>query len=293
MSEATAEIIDAEVRRLIEQARGKAGRAILTAHMAELHKITEALLEYERFRAKKSTRFCAARRSSARILSPSRRPPTRRLLRARARCLPRRRRIRSLSEKGRASWPRFGRKAASWAFFVFFVLCFLVYPDGVFDSFQAADADDYLRLVRAREWLAGRGWFDDVIPRLGPGGGTAIPWSRLVDVPLAFAARLLFWLGVQAPWEKAALITPLFLCALLVPLGRTMARPFVPRAYAWLGPVVFFSCVSPFLFHFSPTRVDHNAFYLLLAGVGFAASCASFFVRGPSRRLLSRLAAAR
>ncbi len=46
MSEATAEIIDAEVRRLIEQAEGKA-RSILTSHMAELHKISEALLEYE------------------------------------------------------------------------------------------------------------------------------------------------------------------------------------------------------------------------------------------------------
>ncbi len=46
MSEATAEIIDAEVRRLIEQGEGKA-RAILTAHRADLQKIAEALLEYE------------------------------------------------------------------------------------------------------------------------------------------------------------------------------------------------------------------------------------------------------
>jgi len=46
MSEATAEIIDQEVRRLIESGEGKA-REILTAHLESLHKIAAALLEYE------------------------------------------------------------------------------------------------------------------------------------------------------------------------------------------------------------------------------------------------------
>lgn len=46
MSEATAEIIDQEVRRLIEMGEGKA-RAVLMAHMESLHKIAAALLEYE------------------------------------------------------------------------------------------------------------------------------------------------------------------------------------------------------------------------------------------------------
>jgi cell division protease FtsH len=46
VSEATAQIIDQEVRRLIEEAEGKA-RHILTEHLDDLHTIAKALLEYE------------------------------------------------------------------------------------------------------------------------------------------------------------------------------------------------------------------------------------------------------
>ena len=46
VSEATAQIIDQEVRRLIEEAEGQA-RQILTEHLEDLHLIAKALLEYE------------------------------------------------------------------------------------------------------------------------------------------------------------------------------------------------------------------------------------------------------
>jgi len=46
VSEATSQIIDQEVRRLIEEAEGRA-RTILTERLDELHKIAKALLEYE------------------------------------------------------------------------------------------------------------------------------------------------------------------------------------------------------------------------------------------------------
>ena len=46
VSEATAQLIDQEVRRLIEEAEGQA-RQILTDHLADLHTIAKALLEYE------------------------------------------------------------------------------------------------------------------------------------------------------------------------------------------------------------------------------------------------------
>ncbi|MBX9943091.1 MAG: ATP-dependent zinc metalloprotease FtsH, partial [Reyranella sp.] len=46
VSEATAQIIDQEVRRLIEEAEARA-RTILTERLDELHKIAKALLEYE------------------------------------------------------------------------------------------------------------------------------------------------------------------------------------------------------------------------------------------------------
>jgi cell division protease FtsH len=46
VSEATAELIDIEVRRLIEEAEAKA-QDVLTKRMDDLHKIAKALLEYE------------------------------------------------------------------------------------------------------------------------------------------------------------------------------------------------------------------------------------------------------
>ncbi|SEP05891.1 cell division protease FtsH [Rhodospirillales bacterium URHD0017] len=46
VSEATAQLIDQEVRRLIEEAEGKA-KQILTDHLEDLHRIAKALLEYE------------------------------------------------------------------------------------------------------------------------------------------------------------------------------------------------------------------------------------------------------
>jgi cell division protease FtsH len=46
MSEATAELIDSEIRRLIEEAEAKA-RDVLTKQMDDLHKIAKALLEHE------------------------------------------------------------------------------------------------------------------------------------------------------------------------------------------------------------------------------------------------------
>ena len=46
VSEATAQVIDEEIRRMIEEAEGTA-RRILTENIDELHKIAQALLEYE------------------------------------------------------------------------------------------------------------------------------------------------------------------------------------------------------------------------------------------------------
>ncbi len=46
VSEATAQIIDEEIRKLIEAAEDTA-RRVLVEHMEDLHKVTKGLLEYE------------------------------------------------------------------------------------------------------------------------------------------------------------------------------------------------------------------------------------------------------
>ena len=46
VSDATAELIDQEIRRIIQEADGRA-RTVLTEHLDDLHKIANTLLEYE------------------------------------------------------------------------------------------------------------------------------------------------------------------------------------------------------------------------------------------------------
>ena len=53
-------------------------------------------------------------------------------------------------------------------------------------------ADDAMRLVQVRDWLAGQSWFDTAHSRVdAPGGGVSTPWSRLMDLPLALVALVL------------------------------------------------------------------------------------------------------
>ncbi len=47
------------------------------------------------------------------------------------------------------------------------------------------NADSMLRLVQVREFLDGKGWYDLTLLRMAPPSGVPMPWSRLVDVPIA------------------------------------------------------------------------------------------------------------
>jgi len=58
MSEETARLIDAEVRRLVEEGEGVA-RQVLTDHLDELHLLAGALLEYETLSGEEARRAIA------------------------------------------------------------------------------------------------------------------------------------------------------------------------------------------------------------------------------------------
>ena len=58
VSEDTAKLIDQEVRRLIEEAEGVA-RKVLTDNLDELHRLANALLEYETLTGEESKRAIA------------------------------------------------------------------------------------------------------------------------------------------------------------------------------------------------------------------------------------------
>lgn len=53
-----------------------------------------------------------------------------------------------------------------------------------------ADNDSMLRLVMVRDLLAGQGWFDPWLYRMGLDGGFPMHWSRLIDLPIALVIGL-------------------------------------------------------------------------------------------------------
>jgi hypothetical protein len=62
---------------------------------------------------------------------------------------------------------------------------------GVVRALKVADGDDALRLVEVRDLLNGQSWFDLTQKRYLPPEGVPMHWSRLVDLPLAAAVRVL------------------------------------------------------------------------------------------------------
>ncbi|HET8613584.1 MAG TPA: AAA family ATPase, partial [Sphingomonas sp.] len=72
MSEETARLIDAEVRRLVEEGEARA-RSVLTDHLDELHRLATALLEYETLNGEEAKK--AIRGEDIGRDDPSSRPP--------------------------------------------------------------------------------------------------------------------------------------------------------------------------------------------------------------------------
>ena len=156
------------------------------------------------------------------------------------------------------------------AVFSWVALCFVFYPTSAFHRFALSDPDDYMRLVQVLNWLSGQGWFDLSQPRLSPGDHTVLYWSRLVDVPLAGVTWLLaHFMDIRQAIRAAALTIPPALYGLcLLPLVVGMARPLVPGGGAVFAAlmVVFATTIT---FNFSPGRVGHHAYQVLIAGFGF------------------------
>ncbi len=67
--------------------------------------------------------------------------------------------------------------------------------------------DDTMRWVSVVDLQSGQGWFDPYQHRLGPGNGTLMHWSRLVDAPIA----AIYWLSALILPPELALNLTAFL----------------------------------------------------------------------------------
>ncbi len=177
----------------------------------------------------------------------------------------------AVSGGGRAGWT-LAVVLGVWAVFLFPSLAALALYGA---AAGALDQDDAMRLVQVRDLLAGQGWFDNMQYRLGPGGGTAMHWSRVVDAPIAglmlvSAALLGPWLGPAAAEGAVIVAWPLLLA--LVPLAAAVValHRLEGRVTAVLGGVL----MAQMLVHtraFAPTALDHHnvqvALLVLAAGL--------------------------
>lgn len=133
-------------------------------------------------------------------------------------------------------------------------------------AYRFPDPDDTLRLVQVRDLIAGQGWFDLTQHRIdAAGGGVAMHWSRLVDVPIAAVILALRNLIGQGPAETVALI--------VVPLITFGAALLLAARIAWRvvgDEAAGFACLAmalsvPLVHQMRPLRIDHHGWQVVFA----------------------------
>ncbi|WP_292928312.1 hypothetical protein [Novosphingobium sp. PASSN1] len=137
-------------------------------------------------------------------------------------------------------------------------------------ALRFTDPDDALRLLQVRDLLAGQSWFDVHQYRIAAPEGVAMHWSRLVDLPIAGMILLLRpLLGTAGAEFITVIAVPLLtlLCGMAL-LGRLAARWFNDE-------VVALSCLMiglspPILCQFTPMRIDHHGWQIVLALVALS-----------------------
>ena len=158
-----------------------------------------------------------------------------------------------------------------WLFTVLILLAISA-PD--IAALRFPDADDAMRMIEVRDWLAGQGWFDVAQHRLN-GGDFPMHWSRLVDIPLAatiLALRPL--LGAGAADHVAAVLVP------MLTLLATMALiASITRRVAGMTPVplavLMVAFAPPLLAQMRPLRIDHHGWQIVLTLVAVRALLAA------------------
>lgn len=147
-------------------------------------------------------------------------------------------------------------------------------------TMRFSDPDDALRLVQVRDLLAGQPWFDVHQYRVAAPEGVAMHWSRLVDIPIAGMILLLRPL-VGAHWAEMVTLLAIPLLTLLCAqaLVARLAARFFNDDVVGLACMTFGMAV-PVLWQFTPLRIDHHAWQIVLALVALNGLYAATAWRG-------------
>jgi hypothetical protein len=131
-------------------------------------------------------------------------------------------------------------------------------------DYVGADNDDTTRLVMVRDLMAGQGWFDTTQYRLGLSGGTAMHWSRFVDLPIAnlISFFALFVGERQAEALALAVWPPLLVVPLLLCMGIAGYR--LGGNGGMHVSLVLTAILVVSLNRFRPGAIDHHNLQLVL-----------------------------
>lgn len=131
---------------------------------------------------------------------------------------------------------------------------------------SAKDADDFMRLLQVRDWLAGQSWWDVRQYRMNPPYGADMHWSRLVDLPIAAALLFfrLFFSDSVATTAAMALVPLIELLAAMVLIRRIMLALGEREAVA-LGAAALIPLFPVLTSNFLPLRIDHHGWQGVMA----------------------------
>ena len=134
--------------------------------------------------------------------------------------------------------------------------------------FGMQEPDSWLRLTLVRDWLSGGSWYDHTVMHSNaPYGGTTSPWTRPLDLVIAF------FVGLQPPsWDlnmrlahAALLLPPVWISLLLTALFR-IARDILPLRNVLLFISLLIGSAVPLWGYFGTGNADHHG---LLAALFF------------------------
>ena len=170
-----------------------------------------------------------------------------------------------LEERRRAAFPLafLAKVGLAWVL----VSSFLVIASwNSITSLHFSDPDDVLRLIQVRDLLGGQSWFDLTQYRVdASGGGVAMHWSRLVDIPLALVIIALTpFVGAATAETIAIVLVPLITLACVMLLASRIAwRLWGDEEAVFTALVIVISI--PVLFQLSPLRIDHHGWQMVCA----------------------------
>src|SRR5499426_1375600 len=133
------------------------------------------------------------------------------------------------------------------------------------------DADDAMRLVQVRAFLAGQNWFDLHEARIAPPFGYDTHWSRLIDAGLAGVFALLHAFADQATAERllGALWPLLWLLPAMAGVAAIASR--LAGREAAIVALLLVLIGEPAFTQFRPGRIDHHNVQIALSILTLAA----------------------